>query len=235
MRVEQLWRFPVKSFGGEQLETIAVDEKGFAGDRRWAVLDVTTGKVLTARRSPDLLFGSARVTPSGDLDARLPDGAAADDASLSAWLGFPVRLISAAPGVSGSYETPLDFEDEANATWFPWDGPDGVFHDSKRTQMSLLSRETAGAWDLRRFRSNIVVDVGPEDDLVGQRVRLGTVEATVSKPIDRCVMTTRPQPGLDRDLDVLRTINRERAGNLGVGLLVATTGVISVGDEVTAL
>ena len=40
-------------------------------------------------------------------------------------------------------------------------------------------------------------------------------------------MTTRPQPGgIERDLDVLRTINAERATHLGVGTLVVTPGEV---------
>jgi hypothetical protein len=47
-------------------------------------------------------------------------------------------------------------------------------------------------------------------------------------------MTTRPQPGgIERDLDVLRTINAERATHLGVGTLVVTPGAVAVGDELT--
>jgi uncharacterized protein YcbX len=61
------------------------------------------------------------------------------------------------------------------------------------------------------------------------------MQATVTKPIDRCVTTTRPQPGIERDLDVLRTINRERAGNLAVGAMVTRPGVIALGDEVVVL
>jgi hypothetical protein len=50
--------------------------------------------------------------------------------------------------------------------------------------------------------------------------------------INRCVMVTRPQSGgIGRDLDVLRTINRERDGFLAVGAVVAVPGVVSVGDE----
>ena len=45
------------------------------------------------------------------------------------------------------------------------------------------------------------------------------------------MIVTRPQPGgIDRDLDVLRTIHRERAGNLGIGALVRTPGRVAVGD-----
>ena len=49
-------------------------------------------------------------------------------------------------------------------------------------------------------------------------------------------MTTRPQPGgIERDLDVLRTINAERATHLGVGTLVVEAGRGQVGDELRVL
>ncbi len=70
----------------------------------------------------------------------------------------------------------------------------------------------SATWDMRRFRPNVVIDGTGEDDWVGSTLRLGDAVVDVSKQIDRCVMTTRPQPGgIERDLDVLRTINRERA------------------------
>jgi uncharacterized protein YcbX len=68
---------------------------------------------------------------------------------------------------------------------------------------------------------------------VGATLRLGHAVVTVSKQIDRCVMTTRPQPGgIERDVEVLRTINRERANNLGIGTLVRSGGTVRVGDTV---
>ena len=51
-----------------------------------------------------------------------------------------------------------------------------------------------------------------EDDWVRPEVQIGDAAFDVVKQIDRCVITTRPQPGgIERDLDVLRTINRDRA------------------------
>ena len=48
-------------------------------------------------------------------------------------------------------------------------------------------------------------------------------------------MVTRPQPAsIDKDLDVLRTIHRERNGTLAIGAVIAVAGLISVGDEVLA-
>ena len=89
---------------------------------------------------------------------------------------------------------------------------------------------------LEHARQHVVVDadgVGAENELVGQHVSIGSVVLDVIKPIDRCVMTTRPQPGgIERDLDVLRTINAERQSWLGVGALVLQAGSLAVGDEV---
>jgi uncharacterized protein YcbX len=225
VRVVALWRFPVKSLGGEQLERVEVGGLGLHGDRQWGIRDVATGKILTARREPKLLFGSAQLAHDGDVAVSLPDGH-----DLSRWLGYDVELVRAEAGVRGTFENPLDFEHDEN--WMEWTGPDGVFHDSSRTRLSLVSTGTLRDWDVRRFRTNVIVDGDGEDALVGSRIRIGTVEAEVTKQIDRCVMTTRPQPGLERDLDVLRTINKERAGNLAIGCVVITPGVIAVGDAV---
>ena len=232
MRVAQLWRFPVKSLGGEQLDGAEVDDRGIVGDRRWGLLDVATGHVLTARRAPQLLFASARWLDGG-VEIRSDTGAAlGGDDALSAWLGREVRLVPAGEGVRGTYETPVDFEHERDSEWVAWEGPEGTFHDSRRTQVSLASLPTMGAWDVRRFRINVVLDGGDDDELLGTSLRLGTVEAEVVKKIDRCVVTTRPQPGLERDLDVLRAINRRRGGDLGVGALVRVPGAVAVGDAV---
>jgi len=96
--------------------------------------------------------------------------------------------------------------------------------------------ETLGAWDRRRFRSNVVLDGGGEDALVGSRARLGGAEIDVGMRIERCVMTVRPQPGgIERDLGVLRTIARERDARLAVGALVARPGRVAVGDALRPL
>jgi hypothetical protein len=98
--------------------------------------------------------------------------------------------------------------------------------------VSLLSTATIGAWDPRRFRANVLLSDGDDDALIGSTVRVGTAELDVVKPIDRCVIVTRPQPGgIDRDLDVLRTIHRERDGNLAIAALVHTEGRVTIGDE----
>ena len=231
MRVAELWRFPVKSMGGERLDGADVDERGIAGDRQWALLDVATGKTLTGRREPKLLFASARLSDDGGVDITTEAGdVLAGDGALSAWLGRDVRLVR--PGdVEAVYETPVDFEHERTGEWVAWEGPEATFHDSKRTQVSILSHATIDGWDVRRFRANVVLDAGDEFDLVGSTVQLGTVVADVVKRIDRCVMVTRPQAGgVERDLDVLRTIHKRWGGDRAVGALVTSPGTVAVGD-----
>jgi MOSC domain-containing protein len=232
MHVVGLWRYPVKSMQGEELDQVRVDDLGVVGDRQWALVDLATGLALTGRREPPLLFARARLDGDASVAVELPDGSVAkSDDDLSAWLGRPVELRRAAPASHGRVEIAADFEAEDTSEWVQWDGPDGTFHDSGRTRVSLISAEAMGDWPWRRFRGNVVID-GDEHDLVDRNVRVGSVELEVVKRIGRCVMTTRPQPGgIERDLDVLRTINRDRAGFLGVGALVITSGTVAVGDE----
>ena len=111
--VAELWRFPVKSMGGERLDQTELTEGGVLGDRAYALIDVATGKVASAksvRLFPDLLGcqatfleppQSGRELPP--VRIALPDGTSvtsesADiDRSLSAWFKREVTLARAAP------------------------------------------------------------------------------------------------------------------------------------------
>lgn len=235
MRVVDLWRYPVKSLQGERLEAAEVGPLGIVGDRRYGLVDTSTGHVLTARRVPELLLASARYLDADDTVAiTLPDGTeSTDDAVLSDWLGRPVELRRADRHELPTYEGPVDDLDP-EARWAHWEGPTGVFHDSARTQVSLGSLASIGEWDRRRFRFNVVVDEGGEDELVGREFTIGDVGLSVTKQIVRCVMTTRPQPGgIDRDTSVLKTINRERDRCLGIGAVVTRPGRLALGDPCT--
>jgi uncharacterized protein len=241
LRVAELWRYPVKSLGGERVDDVIVGEHGLAGDRQWALFDVDTGFGLTARRVPELLHVTARLTAGGGVEVVLPDGsAAADDAALSAWLGRAVALRPAS-ATSGRprYESPDDDVAAAEGPvpgWHPWRGAAGAFHDDPDVRVSLVSTATLGDWDRRRFRANVVLDGAGEDALVGRTLRLGEAELRVTGGISRCVMVTRPQAGgIERDTAVLKTIHRERDGELAVGALVTRSGAVRTGDVARVL
>src|SRR3954447_6199258 len=228
-RVTGLWRYPVKSMQGEPLTEAEIGPVGIVGDRQWALFDLATGLHLTGRRQPELLFAAATIA-GDDVVITLPDGTETnDDAALSAWLGQDIALCRADGSTHGTYEIALDFEHEDTDEWIQWEGPNGSFHDSTRTQVSIIGEDTLGAWDVRRFRPNFTVDVSEKDSWVGQPIGIGDVTLDIVKRIDRCVITTRPQPGgIERDLDVLRTVIRDRDGHLGISGMVTATGRVAV-------
>jgi uncharacterized protein YcbX len=228
VKVLEIWRHPVKSVGGEQLGAATLTELGIEHDRGWGIVDDATGNVLTARREPQLLMATASIVDGRPL-ITTDAGTLRTSADLSRWLGRPVTLTAAGDD-GGTYENPRD--PYAETDWVSWQGPGGAWHDSAKSRVSIVSTGSLGGWDVRRFRTNIVVDGDSEDAWVGQTVRLGEATLDVQKRISRCVMVTRPQPGLDRDLDLLRTINGERAACLSVGALVTSGATIRVGDEI---
>ena len=67
--VTGLYRFPVKSMQGLDVPTLDLTADGFAGDRRWALLDAATGRLMSAKRWAALLQASA-----DDDGMTLPDG-----------------------------------------------------------------------------------------------------------------------------------------------------------------
>ena len=232
VRVTELWRYPVKSLQGERLDVVRVGSDGLQGDRRFAIYDLATGFGLTARRVPELLFASARLLDDDRVEITLPDGSLArDDQALSNWLGRRVELWSASAAVARRYENVIDFERESASEWAPFEGAAGPFHDSAGARVSLLSTATIGPWDRRRFRPNVLLEGEGEDQLVGSSIAFGSAILDVGMRIQRCVITTRQQPGgIERDLSVMRTIARERNARLAVGAVVRQPGLVRVGD-----
>jgi len=229
VRVTEIWRYPVKSLGGETLAAASVNERGIEGDRAWGLYDPDTGKVLTARREPRLLFLTARLVDGAPLITNMVGDRIEGDAALSSELGRPVEMRSASAGTV-RFESPLDEDNETD--WFDWESTAGTFHDGG-SKISIVSRPSLGEWDARRFRLNLIVDEAGDDDLAGA-IEIGSAELTVRKPIDRCIMVTRAQPGVERDLDVLKRVRRERDSKMGVGAVVTRAGTIAVGDAVSA-
>ena len=247
-RLAAIWRYPVKSLQGEQLSDAVVDDDGLRGDRCWGVRDETTGRILTGRREPRLLLASATLTDDDEAQITLPNGdhcrgiGPHTDAVLSGWLGRAVTLTEArgAPGASAEYFA--DATDDASRA-IEWTMPPGRFVDA----MSLLVLTTAslraalelhpdGDWDVRRFRPNLLVDIDAdgwvEDRWCGRTVRVGAVDLVPREPCVRCTMVTRPQPGLERDLDIYKTLGRNHGGTLGVWTQVCKPGTLHIGEPV---
>jgi uncharacterized protein len=73
--VAELWRFPVKSMKGEQLQEVTVTEQGVLGDRAYALIDAETGKVVSAKSVklfPDILACQAAFVAPSRAEGELP-------------------------------------------------------------------------------------------------------------------------------------------------------------------
>ena len=201
--VAMVWRYPVKSMMGEQLNDTAVTERGLSGDRVYALIDVETGKVVSAknpRKWGNLFeFRAAFVETPKDMHslpaARItfPDGeiATTDEADIderiSALVGRSVRLASAvpdAPQIEGYWP---DYEWLASPDpGFEVKLPPGTFFDCAVIHLvttSTLDRfgslSPQSRFDVVRFRPNFViqmteaVDAFVENDWVGRIISIG--------------------------------------------------------------
>jgi uncharacterized protein YcbX len=229
LTVREIWRYPVKSMGGEQLTTAVVGPLGIPGDRGWGVRDQATGMILTGRREPRLLMATARLTHGAPVITTDTGDVLATSGQLSMWLDRPVELVPAGDS-PGTFENPMDIDREDD--WVSWQSQPGTFHDGRST-VSLVSRGSLGDHEPRRFRINLILDGEGEDALVEHEVRIGSARLRVRKPIDRCIMVARAQPGVPADLGVLKRVIRERNNRMGVGAVALDAGSISVGDAVT--
>src|SRR5262245_35438998 len=177
-RVVGIWRYPVKSMMGEQLNTTLVTDRGLLGDRAFALVDVKTGKVASAknpRRWPTLFdFRAAFVeAPGGDgplppVRITLPDGdtVTTDHADagprLTAGVGRPVHLASrAAEGASAEgYWPDHDWLAQRDVV-FDFPLPAGTFFDCAAVHLlttatlgRLRALAPASRFEVPRFRPN---------------------------------------------------------------------------------
>jgi hypothetical protein len=89
------------------------------------------------------------------------------------------------------------------------------------TTRRLSEIAPASRFDPHRFRPNVVLETSGagfiENTWAGKVLRIGDVQFSVSITVPRCVMTTLAQGGLPADSNVLRTISRHNAIDIGLG------------------
>jgi uncharacterized protein YcbX len=181
--IAQLWRYPLKSMGGERVDASILTNRGILGDRTYALLDVETGHIVSAKHprkwAAVLTCRAEYITPPSHTESpaairiTLPDNRTitSDDPDidriLSDTFGRPVKLLSQAPQNPTREANRADVEklltdEDIKEELMAQAAPDGTFFDHAPLHLlttATLTKLTAfrpnTAFDVRRFRPNI--------------------------------------------------------------------------------
>ena len=211
MDVAQIWRYPVKSMAGEQLDRASLGPLGIAGDRVVHVEDAH-GRFITSRTHPKLLGHHATLDASGE---PLVDGKPWTDP----------QVLDEVAGIVGP-----DAQLVRNDTLDRFD----ILPLLVATDGAIA----AFGHDGRRLRPNIVVggvEGLTERSWPGRCLRIGKVVIGIQDLRGRCIMTTFDPDTLEQDRQVLREIVEKFDGKLALNCFVVQGGEIRVGDNVQLL
>lgn len=229
-QVAELWRYPVKSMGGQRLDEVRCDSRGVDGDRCWAVRgsDGKLGSGKTTRRfrrMKGLLSMASRLDSDGAVWIRFASGETSriDDPRTADLVGDVVN-----EEVSLVEETATSHFDDA------------ALHLLTASSLAWLARRRPDdGIDRRRFRPNIVIKTEGSDRTehawIGRTLAIGEVVVRVDTATERCVMTTMAQDGLGFAPGVLGELHAHTGSKLGVYGSVAVGSLIRLGDEVKLL
>jgi hypothetical protein len=238
--LEQVWRFPVKSLGGEEVHSSRAAARGLLGDRLWAVRDADgkLGSGKDSRRFRRLvgLLGltsrypaeprPAEIVPPvlrGPDGSEYPVGTGAASCFLQDHLGRPDLQVVRETDVSHFDEVPLSLIGTATLAWL-------------QAQLPELEIEP------RRFRANLVVRTDEpfiEESWLGRPVLIGAgddaVRAVFDRVLQRCVMVGMAQPGLTESGSVLRRLGErtDRPVCLALGGHITGGGMLCAGARLT--
>ena len=257
-QVESVWRYPVKSMRGQELDEAFVGFGGVYGDRLYAFRSSAAPKgfpYLTGREQQRMLlyqpaYGDpeqmAKPTNLAEAEAMGPGITPVypETADVMVIVKTPAgellaiddpRLISTlCEGVREVHVLTLLRSNRAMTDCRPI----SLFSIQTARQ---LCQEAGADLDKRRFRANVYVDMRSqtafeEDEFVGRTLRIGT--KTVIAVVDRdprCKMITLDPNTAEANPEVMRCLARIHDGNAGVYAAVLVEGTIRPGDDIALL
>lgn len=210
MRVAGLWRYPVKSMGGEALRAVPLTRDGIPGDR---VVHVAGSRgPLTGRTRHALLTVPAATGAGGE------------------------PLVAGHPWRSGTAAGIVQAAAGAEAHLVAFTGPERF--DILNLLVATDGAVAAFGHDVRRLRPNLLiggVPVDAENTWPGRALAVGDAVIGVYAVRQRCVVTTIDPDTGGQDLDVLRHIRHRFDHRLGLDCWVVRPGLVRLGDPVTLM
>jgi uncharacterized protein YcbX len=250
-RLESIWRYPVKSMRGEQVDEVFVAYTGVMGDRVYAISSAAATPEFpwhTSREQEEFVLYQARyINHRQTLKPAALEAAFADSLNPP----YPPAAEFALELVTPEGDT-LDIDDPAFLQSLR-DKSDGAL-SLRFTQknavdcrpLSLFSLQTLAQLDneleleldKRRFRANFYVDWDSspgfyENELVNRRLKIGErLEILIVELDPRCKsITIDPETALTQP-GLLRHIARRHNGFAGVYAVILTEGLVRQGDEI---
>lgn len=209
MVVAEIWRYPVKSLAGEQINSAEITMNGIKGDRGVLVYDEKKRQLITSRTKPKLLGLKATLSSDG---IPLINGLRWDDPESE-------RAVISAAGES--------------ARLIEWDGLERF--DILPLLVATDGAIKEFGYDRRRLRPNIIiggVEGLSEREWPGKKMKIGKSLLEFAQLRGRCVMTTYDPDTQKQNHAVLRHIVKKFEGTLALDTAVLHGGHISVGDRV---
>ena len=257
-KVESLWRYPVKSMRGEELDEMFAGYAGVYGDRLFA-FESSAGRkgfpFFTGReqrqmiryrprfRNPDK---AARPVDLADAE-KLPPGVnplSAQPAELMIDVETPdgktiaiddrALIDNLRANVDENHQLRLRRSDKAMTDCRPL----SIF---ALQSAKKLGDETGANVDKRRFRANVYVDLTNadgfgEDQFVGKTLRIGSkVVVSVLERDPRCMMITLDPDTAEKSPAILKAVAQAHEGMAGVYGAVLAEGMIRKGDSIELL
>ena len=252
-KVDSLWRYPVKSMRGEELDELFASFAGIYGDRLFAFRSSASPKgfpYFTAREQTKLLQYLPRF--------RYPEKAARP-VNLSEAESMGANPVSADPSeLMVDVETPdgrtLAIDDSALMTMVRANIDEKHQLTLMRSERAMtdcrpfsmfslqsarqLAGETGTPMDKRRFRANVYVDLTSaqgfaENEFVGRSLRLGPkVVVTILERDPRCMMITLDPETGEKTPAILKKVAQAHDGMAGVYGAVMVEGMLHKGDPI---
>ncbi|MFL6449667.1 MAG: MOSC domain-containing protein [Bryobacteraceae bacterium] len=228
-RVESVWRYPVKSMRGEELDEAFLGVGGLRGDRVFAIHNARARQdfpYFTAREQGKMLLCRPmhREGSETDLEVETPGGE-----KLTITDRRLVETLRA--GLRDGFELTLLQSERALTDCSP------VSILSNET-VRQLTQELGKTLDKRRFRANIYVDLATgqgfsEDQLVGHRLRIGpNVLLMAVERDDRCKMITLDPETAEPTPELMKLVAASHESRVGIYADVLAEGTVRPGDRV---